>query len=165
MRFSRLKHNNLFRKLTLKLNSFLKIVQFRNHLLNEIQTFKLGMTTGRVRAGFFHTQTRPTGQDPWPELGPFRVPGFFPRPGLAPARPRLEIRPNSWPNQKKKKKSLYLFFPTFKPRFIFAVQACIFQIKKLSPNLFLPTFKPAYSNSSLDNVAQMPNHRLLIINQ
>ena len=122
------------------------------------------MTTGQVRAGFFHTWTRPTGQDPWPGPGPFRVPGFFPRPGLAPAGPRLEIGPNLWPNQKKKK-SLDLFFPTFKPRFIFAVQACIFQIKKLSPNLFLPTFKPAYSNSSLDNVAQMPNHRLLIINQ
>ena len=125
------------------------------------------MAMGRVRVGFFHTRTRPMGQDLWPELAPFRVPGFFLGPGPAPAGPRgphLEIGPNSWPNQKKKK-SPDLFFPTFKPRFIFAVQACIFQIKKLSPNLFLPTFKPTYSNSSLDNVAQMPNHRLLIINQ
>ena len=122
---------------------------------------------GRVRVGFFHTRTRPMGQDLWPELAPFRVPGFFLGPGPAPAGPRephVEIGPNSWPNQKKKK-SPDLFFPTFKPRFIFAVQAYIFQIKKLSPNLFLPAFKPAYSNSSLDNVAQMPNHRLLIINQ
>ena len=125
------------------------------------------MATGRVWAGFFHTRTQPTGQDPWPGPAPFRVPGFFPgpEPALAgPHGPRLEIGPNSWPNQKKKK-SPNLFFPTFKPRFIFAIQACIFQIKKLSPNLFLPTFKPAYLNSSLDNVAQMPNHRLLIINQ
>ena len=124
------------------------------------------MTTGRVRARFFHTWTRPAGQDPWPRPVPFRVLGFFLGPGPTPARPRgprLEIGPNSWPN--KKKKSPDLFFPMFKPRFIFAVQACIFQIKKLSPNIFLPTFKPAYSNSSLDNVAQMPNHRLLIINQ
>ena len=118
---------------------------------------RLGMATGRVRAGFFHSRTRPTGQDPWPGPAPFRVPGFF-------LGPRLEIGPNSWPNQKKKK-SPDLFFPTFEPRFTFAVQAYIFQIKKLSPNLFLPTFKPAYLNSSLDNVAQMPNHRLLIINQ
>ena len=124
------------------------------------------MATGWVRAGFFHIRTRPAGQDPWPEPAPFRVPGFFPGLGPAPVGPhgpRLEIGPNSWPNQKKK--SPDLFFPTFKPRFIFAIQACIFQIKKLSPNLFLPTFKPAYLNSSLDNVAQMPNHRLLIINQ
>ena len=120
---------------------------------------KNGMPTGRVWAGFFHTRTRPAGQDPWPRPGPFRVPGFFLGPGPAPVGPygpHLGIGPNSWPNQKKK---------NFKPRFIFAVQACIFQIKKLSPNLFLPTFKPAYSNSSLDNVTQMPNHRLLIINQ
>ena len=62
---------------------------------------------GRVRVGFFHTRTRPMGQDLWPELAPFRVPGFFLGPGPAPAGPRgphLEIGPNSWPNQKKKKK-------------------------------------------------------------
>ena len=120
-----LKNKNLFRKLTLKLNSFLKIVQFRNYLLNEIQTFKLGMTTGRVRAGFFHTWTQPTGQDPWPGPGLFSVPGFFPRPGLAPAGPRLEIGPNLWPNQKKKKAQIYFFLHS-------------------SPDLFLP-FKLAYS--------------------
>ena len=132
----------------------------------------LGMATGRVRAGFFHTRTRPAGQDPWPGPAPFRVSGFFPGPRPAPAGPhgprgpRLEIGPNSWPNQKKKKKKSRFFFPTFKPNFFFfSIQACVFQIKKLSPNLFLPTFKPTYLNSSLDNVAQMPNHRLLIINQ
>ena len=126
------------------------------------------MATGRVRARFFHTRTRPAGQDPWPGPGPFRVPGFFPGPRLALVGPRkfrgphLGIGPNSWPNQKKNLCPDF-FFPSFKPRFIFAVQA--FQIKKLSPNLFFPTFKPAYSNSSLNNVTQMPNHRLLIINQ
>ena len=136
-----------------------------------LEASSIGMATGRVRAWFFHTRTRPAGQDPWPGPAPFRVPGFFPGPRPAPAGargargPRLEIGPNLWPNQKKKNLSLDLFFPTFKPRFIFSIQACIFQIKKLSPNLFLPTFKPAYSNSNLDNVAQMPNHRLLIINQ
>ena len=68
----------------------------------------LGMATSRVRAGFFHTRTRPAGQDPWPGPAPFRVPGFFPGPRPAPAGPhgprgpRLEIGPNSWPNQKKK---------------------------------------------------------------
>ena len=123
------------------------------------------MATGRVRAAFFHTRTRPAGQDPWPRPAPFRVPGFFPGPRPAPAGPRLEIGPKSWPNQKKKK-SPDFFFPTFKPKFFFfSIQACIFQIKKLSPNLFLPTFKPTYLNSNLDNVTQMPNHRLLIINQ
>ena len=77
-------------------------------------------------------------------------------PQSGPTGPVWGLGPIHGPTKKKKK---------FKPRFIFAVQACIFQIKKLSPNLFLPTFKPAYSNSSLDNVTQMPNHRLLIINQ
>ena len=91
---------------------------------------------------------------------------FFPEARTHPNwAPRAPFR--NWAQfvpQPKKKKSRF-FFPTFKPRFIFAIQAYIFQIKKLSPNLFLPTFKPAYLNSSLDNVAQMPNHRLLIINQ
>ena len=127
------------------------------------------MAMSRVRAGFFHTQTRPAGQDPWPGPAPFRVPGFFPGPRPAPAGPhgpRLEIGPNSWPNQKKEKKVQIFFFLRSSPNFFFfSIQACIFQIKKLSPNLFLPTFKPTYLNSSLDNVAQMPNHRLLIINQ
>ena len=36
-----LKNKNLFRKLTLKLNYLWKIVLFRNHLLNEIWTFKM----------------------------------------------------------------------------------------------------------------------------
>ena len=108
------------------------------------------MATGRVRAGFFHTRTQPAGQDPWLGPAPFRVPGFFPGPEPARTGLRLEIGPNSWPNQKKKTQIYFCHS---------------FQIKKLSPNLFLPTFKPAYSNSSLDNVAQMPNHRLLIINQ
>ena len=117
--------------------SLFKSVKSR-HILH----LPLGMATGRVRAGFFHTRTRPAGQDPWPGPAPFRVPGFFSGPRPAPAGPRgphgprLEIGPNLWPNQKKK-----------------------------SPDLFFPTFKPAYLNSSLDNVAQMPNHRLLIINK
>ena len=122
------------------------------------------MTTGWIRAGFLHTWTRPAGQDPWPEPGLFRVPGFFPRARTHPNRASFR----DWAQfvaQPKKNLSPDLFFPTFKPRFIFAVQACIFQRKKLSPNLFLPTFKPGYSNSSLDNVAQMSNHRLLIIKQ
>ena len=141
-----------------------------------ILLFWIGMATGRVRAGFFHTQTRPAGQDAWPGPAPFRVPGFFPGPRPAPVGPhgphgpRLEIGPNLWPNQKKKMPRFILL--TFKPRFIFAIQACIFQIKKLSPNLFLPTFRPAYSNSSLNNdpnaKSQATNHKsinhLLIIN-
>ena len=72
------------------------------------------MATGRVRAGFFHTRTRPSGQDPWLGPGLFKVPGFFPGPGPAPAEPRLGLGPSSWPNQKKKKKknlSPDLFFP------------------------------------------------------
>ena len=35
-----LKNKNLFRKLTLKINYFRKIVLFKNYLLNEIWTFK-----------------------------------------------------------------------------------------------------------------------------
>ena len=59
------------------------------------------MTTGWIRAGFFHTWTQPAGQDPWPEPGLFRVPGFFLGPEPTPTEPRLGIGPNSWPNQKK----------------------------------------------------------------
>ena len=44
----------------------------------------LGMATGRVRAGFFHTRTRPAGQDPWPEPDPFIKRIFFPGPGPGP---------------------------------------------------------------------------------
>ena len=109
------------------------------------------MATGQVRAGFFHTRTRPAGQDPWPGPTPFRVPGFFPGPGPAPIGPPFRDWAQFVAQPKKKKAQIYF--------------CRSFQIKKLSPNLFLPTFKPAYSNSSLDNVAQMPNHRLLIINQ
>ena len=50
-----------------------------------VETKKLGMVTGRVRAGFFHTRTQPAGQDPWPGPAPFRVPSFFP--GPRPAQP------------------------------------------------------------------------------
>ena len=42
----------------------------------------VGMATGRVRAGFFHTRARPAGLDPRPKPGPI-VNGFFfagPRP-------------------------------------------------------------------------------------
>ena len=45
----------------------------------------LGMATGRVRAGFFHTRTRPAGQDLRPEPDPSTKRVFFPRPGPAPA--------------------------------------------------------------------------------
>ena len=129
------------------------------------------MTTGRVRARFFHTRTRPAGQDPWPEPAPFRVPGFFPGPGPAPAGPRrscgprLGLGPSSWPNQKKKILSPDLFFPYVQAQIYFCRSSLHIPNKKIKPNLFLPTFKPTYLNSSLDNVAQMPNHRLLIINK
>ena len=48
---------------------------------------KLGMATGRVRAEFFHTRTRPAGQDPWPEPDPFIKRIFSPGPGPAPTGP------------------------------------------------------------------------------
>ena len=123
------------------------------------------MAMSRVRAGFFHTRTRPAGQDPWPGPGLFRVPGFFPRPGPAPVGPCLGLGPNSWPNQKKKNLSPDLFFPYVQAQIYFCRSSLHILNKKLSPNLFLPTFKPVYSNSSLNNVTQMPNRKLLIINQ
>ena len=116
----------------------------------KVKGIYVGMAMGRVRVGFFHTRTRPMGQDLWPELAPFRVPGFFLGPGPAPAGPRgphLEIGPNSWPNQKKKKNPRFIFsyiqaqiyfcrsslhIPNkkIKPKFIFAyIQAYIFKFK------------------------------------
>ena len=45
----------------------------------------LGMATGWVHAGFFHTRTRPAGL-PWkPELGPFTKQMFFLSPKLGPS--------------------------------------------------------------------------------
>ena len=96
--------------------SLYHITKTSYYILHE--RIQLGMATGRVRAGFFHTRTRPAGQDPWPGPAPFRVPGFFPGPRPAPVGPhgprgpRLEIGPKSWPNQKKKKKKktqMYFF--------------------------------------------------------
>ena len=92
------------------------------------------MVKGRVRAGFFHTWTRPVGQDPRPGPGPFRVPGYFPGPGLAPTKPRLEIGPNSWPNQKKNL-SPNIFLPTFKPAF-YSVRESVFPVLLLIENKF-----------------------------
>ena len=39
--FNKFKEQEPFRKLTLKLTNLRKIIQFRNHLLNEIWTFKI----------------------------------------------------------------------------------------------------------------------------
>ena len=67
---------------------------------------------------------------------------------------------------KKKKKKVQIFFSYVQAQFFFFFHSSLhIPNKKIKPNLFLPTFKPTYLNSSLDNVAQMPNHRLLIINK
>ena len=57
---------------------------------------QVGMATGRVRAGFFHTQTRPAGQDPRSEPDPFTKWVFFPGPGPTPVglRGPRPARPN-----------------------------------------------------------------------
>ena len=46
------------------------------------------MATGRVRAGFFYTRTRPAGQDLWPGPDPLTKQVFFQGPvkGLGPIR-------------------------------------------------------------------------------
>ena len=49
----------------------------------------LGMTTGRIRAGFFHTRTRPMGLSLQPGPSPFTKRIFYSGPGPAPAGPRL----------------------------------------------------------------------------
>ena len=73
------------------------------------------MATGRVRAGFFHTRTRPAGLSPKPEPGPFINRIFFPgartrlrRAPRAPWAPLSPVRfgPNPQPNQKK----IYIYF-------------------------------------------------------
>ena len=69
---------------------------------------KLGMATGRVRAGFFHIRTRPAGLNPWSEPDPFTKWVFFPGPRPAPVGPhgpRLG-QPDLDPTQKKKKKRI-----------------------------------------------------------
>ena len=53
---------------------------FLNHLV-------LGMATGRVRAGFFHTRARPAGLDLRPEPGPISKRIFFAGPRPAPPGP------------------------------------------------------------------------------
>ena len=102
---------------------------------------KLGMAMGRVRAGFFHTLTRPARQDPWPGPASFRVPGFFLGPGPAPARPhgprgpRLKIGPNSWPNQKKKKKKSRFIFSFVQAQIYFCHSSLHIPNKKIKPNV------------------------------
>ena len=46
------------------------------------------MATGRVQAEFFHTRTRPAGQDPWPKPDPFTKRIFFLGPGPTPRAPQ-----------------------------------------------------------------------------
>ena len=67
--------------------------------------FYLGITTGRVRAEFFHTRTWPAGQDLRPGPSPFTKQVFFPRPRPALARPRRPVKglgPIHGPTKKKK---------------------------------------------------------------
>ena len=67
------------------------------------------MAMGRVRAGFFHTRTRPAGLSPKPEPSPFINRVFFLEPGPASAGPRgprqalLDLGPIRSPTKKKKK--------------------------------------------------------------
>ena len=49
---------------------------------------KVGMAMGRVRAGFFHTQTRPAGQDPRAGPSPFTKRIFFSGTRTRPHGPR-----------------------------------------------------------------------------
>ena len=51
-----------------------------------IITFSLGMATGRVRAGFLYTRTRPAGLNLLSEPGPFNKRVFFVAPKLAPSK-------------------------------------------------------------------------------
>ena len=96
---------------------------------------------GRVWVGFFHTRTRPARQDPWPGPAPFRVPGFFPGPRPAPTGPhgprgpRLEIGPNSWPNQKKKKKKSRFIFSFVQAQIYFCHSSLHIPNKKIKPNV------------------------------
>ena len=81
-----------------------------------LETYKrgivLGMATGRVRAGFFHTRTRPAGLSPKLEPGPFINRVFSLEPGPASAGPRgprgprqalLDLGLIRSPTKKKKK--------------------------------------------------------------
>ena len=69
---------------------------------------QVGRATGRVRAGFFHTRTRPTGQDPWPEPDSFTKRIFFPGPGPAPTGPAGPVpHDQSSPAQNQKQKFFF----------------------------------------------------------
>ena len=67
----------------------------------------LGMATGRVRAEFFNTRTRPAGQDLQPEPGPFTKRIFFsgPRPG-----PTSPTGPVPHDQSSPKSKTNFFFF-------------------------------------------------------
>ena len=73
------------------------------------------MTTGRVRAGFFHTRIRPVGLSLWPELDPLLTGFFSPGLDLPPPGPAGLVKPcQIWAQStaqimaqpKKKKKEL-----------------------------------------------------------
>ena len=52
----------------------------------------VGMATGRVRAGFFHTRTQLAGQDPWPGPGLFTKQVFFRGPNLPSSGPTGSVQ-------------------------------------------------------------------------
>ena len=61
----------------------------------------LGMAMGRVRGGFFYTQTRPVGPHPLPEPSPFNKQVFFMPAQTHPVGFGPNLRPKSWPNKKR----------------------------------------------------------------
>ena len=67
------------------------------------------MATGWVRAEFFHTRTRPAGQDPRPEPGPFTKRIFFPGPEPGSTGPTGPAGPVPHDQSSPKSKTKFFF--------------------------------------------------------
>ena len=79
----------------------------------EMVNKKIGMTTGRVQAGFLYARTRPVGLNPLPEPVPFNKWVFFffffqPKTGLVPSCPAPNHNTNTNTNTDIKNTSFNL---------------------------------------------------------
>ena len=75
-----------------------------------LNTYDLGMATSWVRAGFFHTHTRPMGLPRKPGLGPFIKQVFFLTPN-PPSRAQRAPSPHAQPSPKSETQTSIYDFP------------------------------------------------------
>ena len=104
-----------------------------------VEEMEIGMATGRVRAGFFYTRTRPAGQDPRPEPDLLTKWVFLPGPvkGLGPicgsTKKKIQIQTQSQSQPQKSQtqiSDLHFPFQNHNPNTNFRSMIFIFPFQK-----------------------------------